>query len=365
LHLNRITFTSMKKITFILFLWLGNYIVFAQTNAEKAMDVMMEGIKLVDENKLDEAITTFTQAQKLDAKNIDITYEIAHCYYTKGDFKTAIPYLEKIVKNPKALDHVYQLLGNSYDNEFRKQEAFATYKKGLEKYPNSGPLYTEMGVLHISKKELQKALNYFEKGIQVDPTFASNYYHASKLFCASPNKMWGLLYGEIFMNMDRNSKRTQEISKVLFDTYAKGFRIENDKIKNVNFCSDTNTVVKNKPNKKINYGKEIYELILLSSSIDKDVINIATLQQIRASFAKLYTEKYNTDYPNILFAYHQQMIEANVMEAYTYWLLNKGNEFEFKLWANENRTSFNTFLKWFGEHPLVIDETHKIHRVDY
>jgi tetratricopeptide (TPR) repeat protein len=340
----------------------------AQSNADKALEKMMEGIKLVDDNQLDEAIKTFTEAQKLDAKNIDITYEIAHCHYTKGDYKSAIPMLEKIIKNPKAADHVYQLLGNSYDNEFKRDEALAIYKKGVEKYPNSGPLYCDMGVLHIGKKQLDKALIYFEKGIQVDATYASNYYHACKLYCASPNTIWGVLYGELFMNMDRNSGRTQEISKILFETYSRSFILENGKVQTVKFSNDSIVKIKVKSSEtigKINFSKSIFEPTMLAATKQIDAITIATLYQIRKEFAQQYAQKYVAAYPNIIFAYHQKLIDAGMLESYTYWLLNKGEIPAFKEWARENRTTFQSFLKWYKENPLLIDETHKMHRVDY
>ncbi len=76
-------------------------------------------------------------------------------------------------------------------------------------------------MIQLGKKDYNKALTYFEKGIEVAPNYSSNYYWCARLYCNSTEEVWGMIYGEIFMNLERNSKRTAEISKLLFDTYKK------------------------------------------------------------------------------------------------------------------------------------------------
>ena len=44
------------------------------------------------------------------------------------------------------------------------------------------------------------AIDQWEKGIQVDPTYAGSYYNAALYYFYTKDKVWSLLYGEIFVN---------------------------------------------------------------------------------------------------------------------------------------------------------------------
>ena len=76
-------------------------------------------------------------------------------------------------------------------------------------------------------------MTYFEKGIEVNPMFASNYFRAAKIYCNSSEEVWGMIYGEIFINLERTNDRTFKISKLLFDTYKS----------EITFTSETATLV--------------------------------------------------------------------------------------------------------------------------
>ena len=353
------------KLYLVFLLCLISNFCYSQTNADKSIEKYTTAILLEDRGNYKEALALLLEAEKLDNKNIDITYEKAYCYYIQGDYKNAIAILEKIINNAKATEQFYQLLGNSYDNEFNHKKALAIYKRGIEKFPNSGKLYSETGILYLGQKEYSKALNFFEKGIQVAPYYASNYYNAAKLFCASDNKIWGVLYGEIFMNIERGSKRTLEMSKLLFETYKQGFIFKPNNIIAVNFTQEElKDNLKNDSDLPFTYGNQL-EKILQSSANGIDALNIATLNSIRKNVLNKYVEMYTKKYPNILFDYQQQMNTAKIFEAYNYWLFNQGNESEMKTWADAHKEEFALFLTWFKKYPLEISDNSHFHRTDY
>ena len=59
------------------------------------------------------------------------------------------------------------------------------------------------------------AIKWWEKGIEVDPNYSSNYYNACKYYYFTYDKVWSLIYGEIFVNLESYSKRTPEIKNIL------------------------------------------------------------------------------------------------------------------------------------------------------
>jgi len=334
----------------------------AQTAAETAHQKGEEAVKLEDEGKFDDALKLLTEARQLDPSNIGYPYEMTYCYYNQKQYQKVIDILEKLKDSPDSFDRLYELLGNSYDVLEQGDKAVATYEEGLKKFPKSGVLYLEMGVIPLYKKDYNKAINYFEKGIEVQPDFPSNYFWAAKLYCNSANSMWGMLYGEIFMNLERNSERTQEISKLLFDTYKSQIKFDGPGKITVSFCKDATISTSNL--NKLPYSL-VYEPTMAIAVARETGIDINSLDRIRQRFLKLYTEKFTKDYPNVLFTYQNQINQSGNMEAYSHWLLMKGDEDAFNTWMAANQTKWDTFTKWFLANPLKLDDNNKFYRAQY
>jgi tetratricopeptide (TPR) repeat protein len=357
-----------------LFLLTGNF-AFAQANQELAKQKLKEAVKLEDEQgKYDEALKLILEAQQLDPENIDYPYELAYTYNAKKEYKKSIEVLEKLLTHKDVYDQVYQALGSAYDYDGNSEKAISTYELGLTKFPKSGVLYTELGNMNLNKKDYTNAVKYYEKGIEVSPKSTANYYRVAKIFLATENELWGLIYGEIFMNLERSSKRTEEMSKLLFDTYKSQITFKNDTSLNVSLYKNVMTIedVKNMEKKGLPFGMA-YEMTTSLATIslalskgDDRVINLNSLNTLRSNFLKFYYEKdFNKKYPNILFDYQKEIEKQGHLEAYNHWILMKGDEVEFSKWKNANLEKWDSFIKWFGPNPLKLSEGHYFNRNQY
>lgn len=360
---------KIKTIGLLLFITAGQIVYGQTTNKEKALDKGKEAIKLMDNGKLDESIKLLEEAQKLDPDDINYPYELGYAYYVKKDYKKASKYLESILKHKDINDRVYQLLGNTYDNLGKGDKAIETYEAGLKLFPKSGNLYLEMGVMQMGKKDYNKALSYYEKGIEVAPIFSSNYYWAAKIYCSSTEEVWGMIYGEIFMNLERNSKRTAEISKLLFDTYKSEIKFTSDTSFSVSFSKNASINISDltDPSKmKLPFGVGVYEPTLMFSMLSVKTIDINSLDNIRSTFVDNYfTNGHDKTYPNVLFSYQKQVKEAGHIEAYNHWILMKGDEEGFDKWQSANKDKWDSFVKWFGDNGLKINDANKFYSGQY
>ena len=341
----------------------------AQTDQEKAVDKGREAIQLMDKGDVDAGIPLLKEAQKLDPGNINYPYELGYAYYAKKDYKQSSKYLEGILKHKDVYDRVFQLLGNSYDNLGKSDKALQTYENGLKLFPNSGRLYLETGNVQLLKKEYGKALSYYEKGIELDPDFPSNYYWVAKLYCSTDEEVWGMIYGELFMNLERNSKRTAEISKLLYDTYSSQIKFTSDTSMFVSFSKNAtmNIADMKDPNKmKLPFGIGVYEPTLMLSLVQEHTIDINSLDRIRTNFVDTYFKNdHASTYPNVLFDYQRQVVAAGQFEAYNHWLLMKGDEEAFGQWQSAHTAMWDSFVSWFGDHPIKVDQTHHFYRGQY
>jgi len=357
------------RIVIISVVFFLGQVIFAQDKKQIALDKGLAAIKLMDEGKLDESIKLLEEAEKLDPDRFDFPYEMAYAYYMKTDYKEAAKILEKNMNHKNVTDRLFQLLGNSYDNIGKSEKAIEIYETGLKKFPESGNIYLELGVIQMGKKDYNSAINYFEKGIEVDPKFSSNYYWATKIYCSSTEEVWGMIYGEIFMNIERNTKRTAEISKLLFDTYKSEIKFTSDSSFSVSFSKNAtmNADDLKDPSKiKLPFGIGLYEPILMLSMLSVKSIDINSLDNIRSNFVENYFQKdhYKT-YPNILFSYQNQIKKAGYMDAYNHWLLMKGDEDGFSKWQLSNKEKWSNFIKWFGDNKLIVDNTNRFFRGQY
>ena len=81
-----------------LFLFFQAAALCAQGNAASD-SLVTEGVRLHDEGKYEEALARFGQAVKLDEKNGNALYETGNTYFAIADYKQALKYADKTIKN--------------------------------------------------------------------------------------------------------------------------------------------------------------------------------------------------------------------------------------------------------------------------
>ncbi len=359
----------MKKLLTILFVF-SISLSYGQSKAdkEKALEYGVEAIKIMDEGRYDEAIKLLKRAEKLDPNKISYPYEIAYALYSQKEYNKAIKELKKINKHKDVTDQYYQLLGNCYDNIKKPEMALKTYQQGIKKFPNSGKLYLEQGIVEYFREKYDNAIFYWEKGVEVEPTFPSNYYWLGKIFSYSEERIWSVLYGEVFINLERNSKRTIEMSKILFDMYKQSINVTSDNSGGVSFSKimTVDPAKKFKVPFQMTYGLTMTMSLVLNVINNEPEISISSINIIRQNFiSNWYDQKRDKDYPNLLFDFQKLLKEKGHFEAYNYWFLMKGNEDEFGKWFEINETKFNEFSDWFNKNSLKVNNRNYFSRLNY
>lgn len=359
----------MRYIHFFLFCFFLNS-VHSQTNKEKAQSLLSDAINDMEEGHHDKAITLLREAKIYDAYNFIYDYEIGFAQYLKKDFKSAAKTYETILnKYTKTSDQCYQMLGNLYDLQKKTEKALKTYNKGLEKHPKSGRLYLEKGILYLLQKQPKIALEQFEKGIYVEPDFASNYYRATLLYCNSAEPIQGLVYGEIFMNLERNTERTQGISKILFQTYSSRIQFDATSSPIINLSGKKSISQQTSTTETLltySFEYDFYIPTLYTSLEGVKKITLETLHSVRVRFLTIYNSgKWRSKYPNVLFEQQLLLRSYGHFEAYNYWLMMYGDRDQFNQWKENNQNKWDAFVLWFRDNPMMIGHSHRFHSKYY
>lgn len=346
----------MKKLLLIAFFTIS-ISSFSQRN-EIAWNKAKDAIKLMDNGKIDESIELLKECEKIDSKDYTYPYEIAYAYLLKKDYESAITTLDSTKKYKNVTSEVYQLSGNCYSYWGKPDLAIKEYEAGMKKFPKNGNLHLEKGNIFLQQEKYNEAIENYENGIKADPLYPSNYYRLAQLYLDSSDKLSGLIYGEIFMNLERNSKRTKEMSELLFKTYKKYIQFNGDETK-IDFCDVIITEKHLKSKELLMPFCGVFGSHFILATIGQKEINLKSLSEIRISFINNYYSKEDyKKYPNVLLQYHKQMLDKNYFDSYNRYIFQMGSQNEFSEWKNSNANDYDKFVDWYTneENYLVINQ---------
>jgi tetratricopeptide (TPR) repeat protein len=276
------------------------------------------------------AILVLNRAIEKETNNLELKKDLAFAYYLNRDYVHALEVAKPFPELQDADVQSFQILGMVYKAIEEAKDAEKMYRAALKKFPNSGVLYSEYGEMLWSKKNYSDAVKQWEKGIEVDPNHSGNYYNAAKYYFFTKDKVWALIYGEIFVNLESYSKRTPEIKNILLDSYKKLFT-DSDLTKN----QDT----------KNNFVRAFLDIMKTQSGyVAANGVTPETLSAIRTKFVTTWFEKYAKGQPSRLFEYQQQLLKSGMFEAYNQWIFGAASNLAaYENWTKANTEAYNQF----------------------
>jgi tetratricopeptide (TPR) repeat protein len=315
-----------KKILIPLCMFFAAYCCNAQTQDAKQLHETAK--TFMRQRDFPNASLVLNRALQLDPQNIEISKDLSLSYYFQKDNNKALETIKPVLDREDADDQSFQIAGNIYKDLGSAKDCEKVYKKGLKKFPNSGPLYNDLGELMQAQGNME-AIKQWEKGIEVDPSFSKNYYNASKFYYLTADKVWTILYGEIFINMEPTGSRTPEIKEQLLESYKKLF-------------TDVDIEKNNKD--KNSFVRAFLESMNKQSSLVYQGISIETLTMIRTRFILDWTNNGNNKFPYHLFDYQRQLLQEGMFDAYNEWVFGPAqNLAAFQNWTNVHSTEYNIF----------------------
>jgi Tfp pilus assembly protein PilF len=323
----------MKKLFSLLILFLTTISIFAQTEDSKTLHETAK--TFMRSGDFDNAIVVLTRALQQDKNSLELKKDLAMSYYLKRDYAKALDVVKVLVDRDDADAVTYQIAGNVYKALEEPKECEKIYKKGLRKFPKSGALYSEYGELLWSAKDYS-AIQQWEKGIQSDPAYGGNYYNAALYYFYTKDKVWSLIYGEIFVNMESLTDRGAAMKQLLLQGYKEKLFAETD-------------LMKGGEKNKSDFAKAFLQSMSKQSSLANKGITTETLTMIRSRFILDWYAGNAAKFPFRLFDFQQQLLREGMFEAYNQWLFGPvENLAAYDNWTKthaEQYTAFNTFQK--------------------
>ena len=320
----------MKKALILIFSFIG-----FTASAQDAKELQETARNFIKSGDYPNAVLVLQKAIQQDNKSMDLQKDLVMAYYLSRDFANGKEAAKNLIERTDADVQCFQLAGNIYKELEDTKECERIYKKGLKQFPGSGALYNEYGELLWGKGNTD-AINQWEKGIETDPNYSGNYYNAARYYFVTTDKVWALIYGEMFVNMESYSPRTAEIKSLLLDAYKKFF---------------TDDVALNKKDKtnKNDFTKAVSDNLNKNAVVISSGITPESLVMLRTRFILDWFEKDAARFPNRLFEHQRQLLQEGMFDAYNQWLFGAAD-------------NLSVYENWTKTHPDEYDQFTKLQR---
>ncbi len=277
------------------------------------------------------AIIVLNRALALQPDNVEIAKDLSLNYYYSKEYNKALDVLKPLIEKETADDHCYQIAGDAYQALNQPKEAEKVYRKGIKKVSNSGALYNELGMLLLAQSDYS-AIKQWEKGIENDPAYPGNYYNAARYYYLTTDRVWSLIYGEIFLNMDPQSIYAPEVKNFLLEGYKKLF-------------ADAN-LEKNNPGKN-NFVGAFLNIMNKQSAAVTTGINVESLTMIRTRFVLDWFPANASKFPHRLFDLQKQLLQDGLFEAYNQWIFGSAQNLPaYQSWINAHTKEYNDLVRF-------------------
>lgn len=303
---------------------------FAQNNTSNAH---AQATALIGQAQYDQAVKLLDAALQSQPDDIDLLKDKMYALYLKRDFSGALEIGKKLVTREDADEQTFQITGLVLKSIADYKSADKMYRDAFKKFPKSAVLYSEYGDLLYQSDSKKNAILSWEKGIETNANYSSNYYYASKYYAESGNLLWSILYAEIFVNLESLTQRTTEIKKLLLTDYGNLFK---------NAESVYTLAVK---------GNE-FEKAVASTFTESlnDFLNQSTPDGITAFRTRFILKWYNINskqYPYHLFDIQHQFLENGYFDAYNQWLFGSViNADRYNTWATLHDVEMKDFQQY-------------------
>ncbi|MBT4727385.1 MAG: tetratricopeptide repeat protein [Bacteroidetes bacterium] len=355
----------MKKIGFLSILLFLFSLTYAQDGKDGAKQLAEKGANKIRFEEYKDGIKLYKKALKIDKKNIDYKYNIAYGYYMLGKGKKAWKIIDPVLKENTNLKDYHAFLANLYES--LGKEYNIKPKEVIVKGPSSAKEYAHEAMQMINS-DPAKARLYFDHAINLQPDEAEYYYQAAKLYAGTVERMWTLIYGEIFVNLEKTTERTLEIKKLMMDTWRNSITINTADEVSVELTQEKATYGLDKFDEKkfvVNFAESYETTLEIGLYRLEDGLSLTNMYFYYQDFVNYWFRKKELEYPCFIFEWEKTISESDHLEAYIFWLFKDSFPAEYNDWIKIFSKQMASFESWFANNQMNITEYNRVNGVKY
>lgn len=293
------------------------------------------------------ASLVLNRALQIDPKNLSVRKDLAVNYWLQKENEKGLNIIRPAIDRNDADEKVFLIAAVIYKSANDFKEAEKVYKKGIKKFPGSGVLYNDYGESLWTQGDIN-AIKQWERGIEKDPEYSGNYFNAAKYYFFSTEKVWGLIYGELFVNMETFTSRTAEMKNILFDGYKKLF---------------SDPAYFNIRHDKENFESDFIATMQQQLKVSGLGITVESLTMIRSRFILDWYEKLGKKFPFRLFEFQRQLLQEGLFDAYDQSIFGIAQNLQaYQNWTTTHPLEFTDFTRFQKNRTFKISKGQYYHK---
>jgi tetratricopeptide (TPR) repeat protein len=315
-------------------------------STDEQQRLINEGNLFHDNQDFDGAISTYNEVLRLNPDNIDALFELATCYYDKGESRKSLATaLRGVEYDSDNLGYFYILVGTNYDDLRQPLKAIDAYREGIKAEPNSYLLHYNLAVTYLSLKRVDEARASFKHALALNPNHASSHIGLGQIYLASGYRIPALLAFCRALILEPASGRAENTLRMVETLLGSatvdeehpaialpkpnGLRDEGNFAANEKLMVDVAMVGKENPD---------------ASQME---IIIARLRHVLAPLASPDNRKLDGGFAAEYYApYFAELIKRGYLEAMAYHIFQSSPTDGAAEWLHANGSSVSAFLTW-------------------
>lgn len=168
-------------------------------------------------------------------------------------------------------------------------------------------------------------------------------------FGNTTEKVWAVIYGEVFCNLSPDKGRTTQMGSLMFGWYDKALSVKGSSV-SANLTENAEASQKQPP------FEPQFEMAFLMGAVPfgsgVKPLSIHKLSDIRKNQLSLLAQKKLPT--NELVRRQQAIVAAGHFEAYNYWLFQSALPDEFNQWLERHQGAFQAWLDWQSQNNFRV-----------
>ncbi|MFQ5883071.1 MAG: tetratricopeptide repeat protein [Candidatus Methylomirabilales bacterium] len=133
------------------------------------------GVVLVDQGKLDEAISHYRQALQTRPSNADAHTNLGMALARQGKLDEAISHYRQALQTRPTHVQAHSSLGDAFADLGQVEEAMKHYQLALQIQPDDALTHNNLGNVLSQQGKVEEAIEHYQLALQIQPDLASGY----------------------------------------------------------------------------------------------------------------------------------------------------------------------------------------------
>ena len=311
---------------------------------------ILEGIRLHDVGRYDDAIAVYRQVLEIDSSNFRALYEIAHSTLAKGDPAGAIPWVERALSlGPPNKNEFYQLLGVAREATGDLVRAEDAFRQAIAARPDRAPLHFSLGITLMKQGRFDAAMKAFEDNLVLRPNHTSGWLALAEMLERKGSHARMFAAHVRFLTLETDPDRSRRSAALLWPLLFQWTQLQEGRVQM--------RVPPPEPKPSAQYTENLFMALVAAARYKQDWASKSdaayfayALDQLLGFLSENHVKAGGDAlWGPYVFAYFDGAREAGHIEALAYVVRRSTGDGDIIRWLRENTGAVDRYQAWSAQ----------------